>query len=200
MYNSVNFFVGDRMDKKFNEKKLKVTLAGKYRGPYFEKIKMLKTELLEKGIDVLYPPEGDMSLDNYGFFDSDRRTGDSNKDFDRAEMNFLYKTLKKCDAIIFCNFDGYLGRMTSNELYFFSSLIVCNFEKGQEEYYNLVNGYIPIYLLEEVNVDSFNNSDELGDFLILLKYGMDNGLIKVGLNSFYDDLEKGKIIKIKIKK
>ena len=200
MYNSVNFFVGDRMDKKFNEKKLKVTLAGKYRGPYFEKIKMLKTELLEKGIDVLYPPEGDMSLDNYGFFDSDRRTGDSNKDFDRAEMNFLYKTYKKCDAIIFCNFDGYLGRMTSNELYFFSSLIVCNFEKGQEEYYNLVNGYIPIYLLEEVNVDSFNNSDELGDFLILLKYGMDNGLIKVGLNSFYDDLEKGKIIKIKIKK
>ena len=193
------FFVGDRMDKKSNEKKLMVTLAGKYRGPNFEKIKMLKKELLEKGIDVLYPPEGDMSLDNYGFFDSDRRTGDNNKDFDRAEMSFLYKTLKKCDAIIFCNYDGYLGRMTSNELYFFLSLIVCNFEKGQEKYYNLVNGYIPIYLLEEVNVDSFNNSDELGDFLILLKYGMDNGLIKVGLNSFYDDLEKGKIIKIKRK-
>jgi len=187
------------MIKKSNEKKIMVTLAGKYRGPYFEKIKMLKKELLEKDINVLYPPDGDMSDDNYGFFDSDRRTGDNNRDFDKAEMNFLYKTFQKCDAIIFCNFDGYLGRMTSNELYFFSSLIVCNYEKEQEKYYNLVNGYIPIYLLEEINVDSLKNYDELGDFLILLKYGMDNGLIKVGLNSFYDDLEKGKIIKIKRK-
>ena len=161
MYNSVKFFVGDRMNKKSNIKKFMVTLAGTYRGPYFEKIKMLNKELLEKGI--------------------------------------LYKTYKKCDAIIFCNFDGYLGRMTSNELYFFSSLIVCNFEKGQEEYYNLVNGYIPIYLLEEVNVDSFNNSDELGDFLILLKYGIDKGLIKVGLSSFYEDFETGIINKIKTK-
>ena len=187
------------MIKKSNEKKIMVTLAGKYRGPYFEKIKMLKKELLEKDINVLYPPEGDMSDDNYGFFDSDRRTGDNNRDFDKAEMNFLYKTFRKCDAIIFCNFDGYLGRMTSNELYFFSSLIVCNYEKELEKNYNLVNGYIPIYLLEEINVDSLKNYDELGDFLILLKYGMDNGLIKVGLNSFYDDLEKGKIIKIKRK-
>jgi len=59
--------------------------------------------------------------------------------------------------------------------------------------------YIPIYLLEEIDVNLYKNYDELGDFLILLKYGMDNGLIKVGLNSFYDDLEKGKIIKIKRK-
>ena len=193
----LNFFIGDRMDKKSNEKKLMVTLAGKYRGPYFEKIKMLKKELLEKGIDVLYPPEGDMSLDNYGFFDSDKRTGDNNKDFDRAEMSFLYKTLQKCHAIIFCNYDGYLGRMTSNELYFFTSLIVCNYEK--EEYYNLSNAYIPIYLLEEIDVNLYKNYDELGDFSILLKYGIEKGLIKVGLNSFYEDLGKGKIIKIKRK-
>ena len=193
----LNFFTGDRMDKKSNEKKLMVTLAGKYRGPYFEKIKMLKKELLEKGIEVLYPPEGDMSLDNYGFFDSDRRTGDNNKDFDRAEMNFLYKTLKKCDAIIFCNFDGYLGRMTSNELYFFTSLIVCNYEK--EKYYSLSNSYIPIYLLEEIDVDLYKKYDELGNFSTLLKYGIEKGLIKAGLNSFYEDLGKGKIIKIKRK-
>ena len=193
----LNFFTGDRMDKKSNEKKLMVTLAGKYRGAYFEEIKMLKKELLEKGIDVLYPPEGDMSLDNYGFFDSDKRTGDNNKDFDRAEMSFLYKTLQKCHAIIFCNYDGYLGRMTSNELYFFTSLIVCNYEK--EEYYNLSNAYIPIYLLEEIDVNLYKNYDELGDFSILLKYGIEKGLIKVGLNSFYEDLGKGKIIKIKRK-
>ena len=193
----LNFFTGDRMDKKSNEKKLMVTLAGKYRGPYFEKIKMLKKELLEKGIEVLYPPEGDMSLDNYGFFDSDRRTGDNNKDFDRAEMDFLYKTLQKCHAIIFCNFDGYLGRMTSNELYFFTSLIVCNYEK--EKYYSLSNSYIPIYLLEEIDVDLYKKYDELGNFSTLLKYGIEKGLIKVGLNSFYEDLEKGEIIKIKRK-
>lgn len=193
----LNFFTGDRMDKKSNEKKLMVTLAGKYRGPYFEKIKMLKKELLEKGIEVLYPPGGDMSLDNYGFFDSDRRTGDNNKDFDRAEMNFLYKTLKKCDAIIICNYDGYLGRMTSNELYFFTSLIVCNYEK--EKYYSLSNSYIPIYLLEEIDVDLYKKYDELGNFSTLLKYGIEKGLIKVGLNSFYEDLEKGEIIKIKRK-
>ena len=193
----LNFFTGDRMDKKSNEKKLMVTLAGKYRGPYFEKIKMLKKELLEKGIEVLYPPEGDMSLDNYGFFDSDRRTGDNNKDFDRAEMDFLYKTLQKCHAIIICNYDGYLGRMTSNELYFFTSLIVCNYEK--EKYYSLSNSYIPIYLLEEIDVDLYKKYDELGNFSTLLKYGIEKGLIKVGLNSFYEDLEKGEIIKIKRK-
>ena len=174
-----------------------VTLAGKYRGPYFEKIKKLKRELLESGIDVLYPPDGDMSLDNYGFFDSDRRTGDNNNDFDRAEMNFIYKTFQKCDAIIICNYDGYLGRMTSNELYFFTSLIVCNYE--EEKYYNLSNAYIPIYLLDEIDVNLYKNYDELGDFSILFKFGMDKGLIKVGLNSFYEDLEKGKIIKIKRK-
>lgn len=59
--------------------------------------------------------------------------------------------------------------------------------------------YISIYLLEEIDVNLYNNYDELGDFSILLKFGMDKGLIKVGLNSFYEDLEKGKIIKIKRK-
>ena len=76
-------------------------------------------------------------------------------------------------------------------------MIVCNYEK--EEYYNLSNAYIPIYLLEEIDVNLYKNYDELGDFSILLKYGIEKGLIKVGLNSFYEDLGKGKIIKIKRK-
>ena len=59
--------------------------------------------------------------------------------------------------------------------------------------------YISIYLLEEIDVNLYKNYDELGGFSILLKFGMDKGLIKVGLNSFYEDLEKGKIIKIKRK-
>ena len=110
------------MENNIKERNIMVTLAGKYRGPYFEKIKILKKELIEKGIDVLYPPEGDMSDDKYGFFNNDKRTGDNSKDFARAEILFDHKTLQKCDAIIFCNYDGYIGRTTMKELYFFSRL------------------------------------------------------------------------------
>lgn len=194
MYNNRKSF-GDNMV----ESKITVTLAGKYRGPYFDRIKMLKNELIENGIDVLYPPSGDMSDDSYGFFDSDKRTGDDKKDFRTAELSFVHKTFLECDAIIFCNFDGYLGKMTTNELYLFSSLIACNYYEKQNSNYNILNGYIPIYLLEEVNIESFRTPDELGDFATLLEYGMEKSLIKIGLKSFYEDFQSGQITKMKKK-
>ena len=160
-----------------DEERIKVTLAGKYSGPIFEKIKLLKKELIEKGIDVLYPPEGDMSDDSYGFFESDKRTGDDGNDFGRAEQNFVHKTFQKCDAIIFCNYDGYIGQMAKNELYFFT----------------------PIYLLEEIDIESFQSPDEIGDFASLLEYAIEKGYIKVGLDTFYEDYEQGKFRK-KIRK
>lgn len=184
------------MQKDSPRDKVNVTLAGKYRGPYFEKIKLLKKELIEKGIDVLYPPEGDMSEDSYGFFDSDERTGDNNKDFARAEMYFIHQTFQKCDAIIICNYDGYIGQMTSKELYFFTLLIATYDEKKP---YNTLNGYIPIYLLEDIDIEAYRTQDELGCFATYLDYGMEQGLIKVGLNSFYDDYESGQLVKMKIK-
>ena len=156
MYNNKKYLIGDIMKNEIKEVKIMVTLAGKYRGPYFEKIKMLKKELIEKGIDVLYPPEGDMSDDKYGFFNNDKRTGNNEKDFARAEISFDHKTIKKCDAIIFCNFDGYIGRMTMKELYFFASLIAYNYEKREQEYYNYLDGYIPIYLLEKIDIESLS--------------------------------------------
>ena len=184
------------MEKDIAKDKIMVTLAGKYSGPIFEKIKLLKKELIEKGIAVLYPPEGDMSRDSYGFFASDKRTGDDNQDFSRAEMYFLHKTLKKCDAIIICNYEGHLGTMTSYELYFFSYLFA-SYDEKQNSYYDMFDGYIPIYLLEAVDLESLRTTDELGDFATLLEYGIEQGLIKVGLNSFYEDIEKGHITKKK---
>lgn len=175
-----------------------VTLAGKYSGPYFEKIKNLKKELTEKGIDVLYPPEGDMSSDSFGFFESDERTGNDPKDFWKAEKNFIRRTYLYCDAIIICNYDGYLGGMTTNEFYYFTSLIASNYgQKNQASYYDLFSGYIPIYLLEDVNIESLSTPGEIGDFGSLLEYGFETGLIKVGLDSFYEDCTSGQITKMK---
>ena len=175
-----------------------VTLAGKYSGPYFEKIKNLKKELIEKGIDVLYPPEGDMSSDSFGFFESDERTGNDGKDFWKAEKNFIRRTYLHCDAIIICNYDGYLGGMTTNEFYYFTSLIASNYgQKKQASYYDLFSGYIPIYLLEDVNIESLRTPGEIGDFGSLLEYGFETGLIKVGLDSFYEDCTSGQITKMK---
>ena len=179
MYNNRKTFVGDFM----GEERIKVTLAGKYSGPIFEKIKLLKKELVEKGIDVLYPPEGDMSDDSYGFFESDKRTGDDGKDFGRAELNFVHKTFQKCDAIIFCNYDGYIGQMAKNELYFFTSLCTSYDEEEPNSYHDMFDGYTPIYLLEEIDIESYRSPDELGDFASLLEIAMERGFIKVGLDT-----------------
>ena len=182
-----------------DEERIKVTLAGKYSGPIFEKIKLLKKELIEKGIDVLYPPEGDMSDDSYGFFKSDKRTGDDGNDFSRAEQKFVHKTFQKCDAVIFCNYDGYIGQMAKNELYFFTSLCVSYDEEDPQKYHDMFDGYTPIYLLEEIDIKSFRSSDEIGDFAPLLEYAIEKGYIKVGLDTFYEDYEQGKFRK-KIRK
>ena len=181
-----------------NMDKIIVTLAGKYSGPYFERIKLLKKELKDKGIGVLYPPEGDMSDDDFGFFESDKRTGNDKMDFWRAEKYFIHNTFLKCDAIIICNYDGYIGKMTSNELFLFTSLIASNYgKKKQASYYDLFSGYIPIYLLEDVNIESLRTPGEIGDFGSLLEYGFETGLIKVGLDSFYEDCTSGQITKMK---
>ena len=184
---------GDIMEN--NNKKIKVTLAGKYRGSIFDRILMLKKELMDQGIDVLYPPEGNMSDDNYGFFSTDKRTGNDSEDFGFAEINFLHKTLRMCDAIIFCNYDGYLGK-TTNELFFFASLIVSSYNEDMSKYYNVSKDYIPIYLLEEVDIESLRSPDELADLASLLEYGMKKGLIKVGIEKFYDDFKISQDLKM----
>ena len=43
MYNNKKYLIGDIMKNEIKEVKIMVTLAGKYRGPYFEKIKAFAT-------------------------------------------------------------------------------------------------------------------------------------------------------------
>ncbi len=155
-----------------------VTLAGSYSGQRFKKMKYLKQQLEEAGVNVLYPPKGEMDDSEYGFFESDEKTGDPNSDFARAEMKFLHGTLRKCDAIIFCNYDGHLGQMSSYESYFFISAIIT---EGIDKYYNSF-GSLPIYMTDEVNYDDC--SDFLGE---LFKSGISSGFIKIGIDNFYDD-------------
>lgn len=176
--------------------KITVTLAGKYSGPIFEKIKKIKQELINQGIDVLYPPEGDMSDDKYGFFEDDTRTGDNTYDFGLAEMNFVYDTFESCDAIILCNYDGYIGKMTSYELGLFAMLICANYQ-NENKINSPLKGYILVYLLEDIDIEKYRSSDEIGDLATWLEYGINVGLIKIGIDSFYNDIKNGQIKKLK---
>lgn len=155
-----------------------VTLAGSYSGQRFEKMKVLKKQLEEIGVNVLYPPQGDMDDSEYGFFESDEKTGDSNSDFARAEMKFLHKTLRKCNAIIFCNYEGHLGQMSRYESYFFITAVIT---ECIDTYYNSF-GSIPIYMTDDINYDDC--PDFLGE---LFKEGISAGYIKIGIDKFYND-------------
>lgn len=156
-----------------------VTLAGSYSGQRFEKMKDLKHKLEKMGVNVLYPPQGEMDDSEYGFFECDKKTGNSNSDFAIAEWNFIHRTLRKCDAIIFCNYDGRLGQMSSYELYFFMFVAITD---GIEKYYNIF-GSIPIYMTDDIN---YNDCPVfLGE---MLKEGILNGYnIKIGIENFFAD-------------
>lgn len=149
-----------------------VTLAGSYSGERFERMEKLIQELKDKGINVLYP-QGKMDDSEYGFFDNDKRTGDDAYDFVIAENRFLKRTQRKCNAIIFCNYDGRLGTMSGYESYYFYAMLVTK-EEGENP--------IPIYMTDEI--DYSKCADYLGE---IYKYGIADGIIKIGIDEFYKD-------------
>lgn len=123
------------------------------------------------GVDVLYPKEGELRGEGFGLFDSD-----ISDDEIVVERSFIEQTILNCNAIIFCNYDNHLGSTSSMEFIMFNKLN-SNFKDS--------NSCFPIYLLEDINIDELSQLNQR-----LVKQNMKNGILKVGINQFYNDFLK----------
>lgn len=147
-----------------------VTLAGSYRGERFNKMKKLKKQLERDGVMVLYP-QGKLNGDGFGFFESD-----NSDDEIIVERAFIEQTIHKCNAIIFCNYDNHLGLTSTMEFEIFNKI--------NSFFSSFYNGF-PIYLLENINYNELNEPTKL-----LVSQNITKGILKIGINKFYDDFIK----------